>query len=248
MVLPVPVVHSWSTMILLGPLRVTTLRKLRTKVDQGGPAWGGPQGPWSWVLDQEHCGHQQKNGSLRAQQFLRRDARIAPWASCSPIPPIHDLSILVAPRRLRSNTTWMEYTWGIRRVNSAPHTPEETRGIRLSGVPIGRQTSTLQISSAVLHIPLYSAEVFREEPLLTGLLRIYCPGNHSYSTPYFYSVNCHGMKSSKWITTSRTITGRTLPSSWLLPCRQSYHSKYRRHMICPRYEPYTIRFPSSGGF
>ena len=54
MVLLVPLVHSWSTLILLGPLRVTKLRKLRTKVDQGGP--GGPLGPWSWVLDQEHCG------------------------------------------------------------------------------------------------------------------------------------------------------------------------------------------------
>ena len=54
MVLPVPLVHSWSTLILLGPLRVTTLLKLRTKVDHGGP--GGLQGPWSWVLDQEHGG------------------------------------------------------------------------------------------------------------------------------------------------------------------------------------------------
>ena len=54
MVLPVPMVHSWSTLILLGSLCVTTLRKLRTKVDQGGP--GGPWGPWSWVLDQKHCG------------------------------------------------------------------------------------------------------------------------------------------------------------------------------------------------
>ena len=54
MVLPVPLVHSWSTLILLGPLCVTTLQKLQTKVDQGGP--GGPWGPWSWVLDQEHYG------------------------------------------------------------------------------------------------------------------------------------------------------------------------------------------------
>ena len=53
MVLLVPLVHSWSTLILPGPLRVTTLRKLRTKVDQGGP--GGPWKPWSWLLDQEHC-------------------------------------------------------------------------------------------------------------------------------------------------------------------------------------------------
>ena len=50
MVLPVPLVHSWSTLIQLGPLRVTILRKLRTKVDQGGP--GGPRAPWCWVLDQ----------------------------------------------------------------------------------------------------------------------------------------------------------------------------------------------------
>ena len=54
MVLFVPLVHSWSTLIQVGPLRVTTPRKLRTKVDQGGP--GGPQAPWSGVLDQEHCG------------------------------------------------------------------------------------------------------------------------------------------------------------------------------------------------
>ena len=54
MVLPMPLVHSWSTLIQLGPLRVTTLWKLQTKVDQGGP--GGPLAPWSWVLDQEHCG------------------------------------------------------------------------------------------------------------------------------------------------------------------------------------------------
>ena len=53
-VLHMPLVHSWSTLILLGPLRVTTLWKLRTKVYQGG--LGGPWAPWSWVLDQEHCG------------------------------------------------------------------------------------------------------------------------------------------------------------------------------------------------
>ena len=47
------VVHSWTTLIQLGPLRVTTLWKLQTKVDQVGP--GGPQAPWSWVLHQEHC-------------------------------------------------------------------------------------------------------------------------------------------------------------------------------------------------
>ena len=54
MVLPVPLVDCWSTLIELGPFRVTLLRKLRTKVDQGGPE--EPRAPWSWVLDQEHCG------------------------------------------------------------------------------------------------------------------------------------------------------------------------------------------------
>ena len=54
MVLPEPLDDPWTTLILLGPLRVTTLRKSRSKVDQGGP--GGPRGPWSWVVDQEHCG------------------------------------------------------------------------------------------------------------------------------------------------------------------------------------------------
>ena len=54
MVLSVPLDHRCITLILLGPLRVTTLRKLRSKVDQGGP--GGPQGRWSWVLDQENSG------------------------------------------------------------------------------------------------------------------------------------------------------------------------------------------------
>ena len=43
MVLHVPLVHSWSTLIQLGPLRVTTLGKLRTKVHQDGP--GGPRAP-----------------------------------------------------------------------------------------------------------------------------------------------------------------------------------------------------------
>ena len=37
MVLPVPLVHFWSTLIQLGPLHVTILRKSRTKVHQGGP-------------------------------------------------------------------------------------------------------------------------------------------------------------------------------------------------------------------
>ena len=114
------------------------------------------------ILGQDTWLHQQKKGSLRARQWLRPDASVAPWASFSPLPPIHGLSILVAPRCLRSNTTWMEYTCSIRRVNSAPGTPEDTLGISLSEVSIGRQTSTLQISSAVLLILLYSVEVFRE--------------------------------------------------------------------------------------
>ena len=54
MVLPVPLVHSWSILIQLGPLRVTRLRKWQTKVDHVGT--GGPRASWSWVLDQEHCG------------------------------------------------------------------------------------------------------------------------------------------------------------------------------------------------
>ena len=56
MVLPVPLVHSWSTLIHLGPVRVATLCKLRTKVNQRGP--GGPRVLSSSVLDsdQEYYG------------------------------------------------------------------------------------------------------------------------------------------------------------------------------------------------
>ena len=113
-------------------------------------------------VDRKQLVHQQKKSSLGAKQWLRPEPSIAPLASVSPLPPIHGLSILVAPRSLRSNTTWIQYTCCIRRVNSAPGTPGDTLGISLSKVSIGRQTRTLQISSAVLYIPLYSAEVFRE--------------------------------------------------------------------------------------
>ena len=49
MVLPVPLVHSWSTLILLGPLRVTTLQNCGPrciKVDQGDH---GDHGAGCWT-------------------------------------------------------------------------------------------------------------------------------------------------------------------------------------------------------
>ena len=69
----------------------------------------------TWCLNSSHVDyaipeHQQKQGSLRVQQWLRPDAGVAPWASCLPLPPIHGLSILVAPRCFRRNTTQMGYT------------------------------------------------------------------------------------------------------------------------------------------
>ena len=54
MALPVPLDHHCTTLILLGPLPITTLCKLRSKVDYGRPR--GLWGPWSWVVDKEHGG------------------------------------------------------------------------------------------------------------------------------------------------------------------------------------------------
>ena len=53
-VLPMPLVHSWSSLIQGDPLRVIKGRTKWIMGDQDGP--GGPGGPWCWVVDQEHCG------------------------------------------------------------------------------------------------------------------------------------------------------------------------------------------------
>ena len=61
-------------------------------------------GMWTTYLRNSVTSHQQKRRSLRVQQWLRRDAGVAPCTSCSPQPPRHDCSILVAPGYLLSNT------------------------------------------------------------------------------------------------------------------------------------------------
>ena len=96
MVLLVPLVHSGSTLIQLGPLRITTLRKLWTKVDQGGPGGlvrapssgkcflvdqGDPERPWSTT---QHHGPAGAPGPL----LVRLDPA---WStSCNHTPEIAD--------------------------------------------------------------------------------------------------------------------------------------------------------------